>query len=175
MVGKTSILTRLQHDTFSPDEQPTIGGSFFTKAFSIQGVQVNLSLWDTAGQERYRSLVPMYSRHCAAALIVFDASTKLDFTSLEHWIHPVRQEAPDAVIVIVGNKCDLPLAVDPRDVKNWAKRSGFLCLFVSALTGSGISELFEAIATSLAIATPSPPGTEKMDITVDSGSRRCCS
>jgi small GTP-binding protein len=174
MVGKTCILTRVQYDTFSRDVQPTIGRSFFTKAFTIEGVPVNLSLWDTAGQEKYRFLVPLYSRNCAAALIVFDASAKLDFGSLEQWVHLVRQEAPDAVIAIVGNKCDLPLAVEQREVRGWAKKAGFLCLFVSALNGTGIDELFESVAAAVALA-PAAPHTKRNETPTDTAQRGCCS
>jgi small GTP-binding protein len=94
-VGKTSILSRLLNSTFADDPQSTVQRSYYMKTFTVEGLQVNVSLWDTAGQERYRSLAPLYSRHTAAALIVFDASEKLDFVSL---------------ICMVGNKCDLRLA-----------------------------------------------------------------
>jgi small GTP-binding protein len=175
-VGKTCILSRFQHGTFSYDHQGTVGASFFTKAFIIQGVSVNLSLWDTAGQERYRCLAPMYSRHCSAALVVFDASQQLDIDALEQWIQPVRPEAPDALIVIVGNKCDLPLAVEQRDVRNWAKRAGFMCVFVSALSGTGIQDLFTTVATAVAGPSPTPPKQENRlkELTLDREDS-CCS
>jgi small GTP-binding protein len=173
-VGKTSILVRFQHGTFSYDLPSTVGASFFTKSFSVRDIQVNLSLWDTAGQERYRCLVPMYSRHCAAALIVFDASEELHFDSLEQWIQPVRLEAPDALIVIVGNKCDLPIAVDQRDIRNWAKKAGFLCTFVSALQGTGIQDLFNSVAMAVAAPTPTVLHPERRELSIERRSNSCC-
>lgn len=38
--------------------------------------QIRLQLWDTAGQERFRSLIPSYIRDSAAAVIVFDVTSR---------------------------------------------------------------------------------------------------
>ncbi|KAH0630945.1 hypothetical protein JD844_004348, partial [Phrynosoma platyrhinos] len=37
---------------------------------------IRLQLWDTAGQERFRSLIPSYIRDSAAAVIVFDLTSR---------------------------------------------------------------------------------------------------
>lgn len=39
-------------------------------------------LWDTAGQENYRSMVTMYYRNAAAALVVFDLTRVATFDVL---------------------------------------------------------------------------------------------
>lgn len=38
--------------------------------------QIRLQLWDTAGQERFRSLIPSYIRDSAAAVVVYDITSK---------------------------------------------------------------------------------------------------
>ena len=35
-----------------------------------------LQLWDTAGQERFRSLIPSYIRDSAAAVVVYDITSR---------------------------------------------------------------------------------------------------
>jgi small GTP-binding protein len=173
-VGKTSILSRILNSTFPDDPQSTVQRSYYMKTFTVQGAQVQVSLWDTAGQERYRALVRSYSRQAAAALIVFDASEKLDCESLEPWIHSVHLESPDALICIVGNKCDLPFAVKQRDVHGWAERAGFMCSFVSALTGDGIADLFDGVVSAIAAPTRTVLVPEGIEFTRESWERSCC-
>lgn len=38
--------------------------------------QIRLQLWDTAGQERFRSLIPSYIRDSAAAVVVYDITSR---------------------------------------------------------------------------------------------------
>lgn len=156
-VGKTSIIMRFQHNVFLPEHQATVGASYITKTVETPHGQANLMLWDTAGQERYRSLVPMYARSAAVALIVFDVSEKATFEELGNWVEAVRQDAPDdCSLFIVGNKIDLPFAVDKSDVQRWAHREKVKLMFVSALTGEGINELFNEVANVLPTRRYSP-------------------
>jgi small GTP-binding protein len=148
-VGKTSILQRFQHNEFCAEHSSTVGASFFTKRVETERGAVHLNLWDTAGHERYRCLVPMYSRGCAAAIVVFDVTDPATFTRLSNWIEQVRQQSREATIIIAANKIDLTPAVDSREVKDWARKTGFNCFFVSAVTGSGIGELFEGVAAAV--------------------------
>lgn len=47
---------------------------FFYLFFPIP--QIRLQLWDTAGQERFRSLIPSYIRDSAAAVVVYDITSR---------------------------------------------------------------------------------------------------
>lgn len=42
----------------------------------IHHAQIRLQLWDTAGQERFRSLIPSYIRDSAAAVVVYDITSR---------------------------------------------------------------------------------------------------
>lgn len=44
--------------------------------FSSHPQQIRLQLWDTAGQERFRSLIPSYIRDSAAAVVVYDITSR---------------------------------------------------------------------------------------------------
>jgi small GTP-binding protein len=172
-VGKTSIIMRFQHDVFLHEHQNSIGGSFITKRVDTPTSSVNLNIWDTAGQERYRSLVPMYSRGAAVALIVFDLSVPDSFTEVPNWVTRVRDAAMHSCeLIVVGNKLDLPPAVDLEKVREWAKANETGCMFVSALDGSGIDELFQEVARLLPRA-PNAPTTEAM-APVTQGETTCC-
>lgn len=58
-------------------QEPTIGAAFFTQILSLAEATVKFDIWDTAGQERYHSLAPMYYRGAAAAIVVYDISSKV--------------------------------------------------------------------------------------------------
>ena len=107
-VGKTSIISRFQFDTFDDHYQTTIGIDFVSKTVPVDDGTVRLQLWDTAGQERFRSLIPSYIRDSHVAVVVFDITSRESFESTAKWIADVRaQRGSDVVIVLVGNKTDL--------------------------------------------------------------------
>lgn len=51
----------------------------------------------------------MYFRDANVALIVFDVTNKRTLESVDYWAQEVQKSnALDFIIVLVGNKCDLP-------------------------------------------------------------------
>ncbi|KAH0786218.1 ras-related protein Rab-5C [Histomonas meleagridis] len=156
-VGKTSIVMRYHKNTFFPDHQATVGASFITKSIATKNGKININIWDTAGQEKYRSLVPMYSRNASAAIIVFDLSNPTSFDGMKVWLDEVRQNVPDdCVIVIVGNKSDLPMAIHSDEAFSWARENNLEMTFVSAKDGIGIDELFQTVAELIPLKHLSP-------------------
>ena len=80
---------------------------------------INLFIWDTAGQEQYRSMIKMYYRGVAVALVVYDVTDRDSFEDVGNWLKDVRDKQQnqrglggdkpkDSVFYyVVGNKCDL--------------------------------------------------------------------
>lgn len=67
-----------------------------------------MQIWDTAGQEKYRAVTPIYFRDAAAAIIVYDITSKQKLENAEGWINDLRNYAPSHIIIsIAGNKSDL--------------------------------------------------------------------
>lgn len=63
---------------------------------------------------QYRSLLPMYYRNAAAAIVTYDITNESSFDILQEWIKELnRLGPPDIVLAIAGNKCDLE---DKREV-----------------------------------------------------------
>ncbi|KAJ8386610.1 hypothetical protein AAFF_G00168420 [Aldrovandia affinis] len=81
-VGKTSLITRFMYDSFDNTYQATIGIDFLSKTMYLEDRTIRLQLWDTAGQERFRSLIPSYIRDSAAAVVVYDITSR--YPSLTH-------------------------------------------------------------------------------------------
>ena len=154
-VGKTSIIMRFQHNIFIEEYQNTITASYFTKLIQTERGSANLNIWDTAGQEKYKSLVPMYSKGAAAAIIVFDVSESESFEVAQTWIQQVKHDAPeDCQVFVVGNKIDkLPDGQLPQEqsdeIKNYCNKYNCRIEYVSALSGAGIEQLFKDVALSI--------------------------
>jgi small GTP-binding protein len=152
-VGKTSIISR-QILGQAPDTQsPTIGCHCTQIRIPIDKTDIFLQVWDTAGQEMYRSLVPVYLRNVRAALLVYDVTARESFQSLGHWHDVLLQAVPSgAVLFVVANKVDLTERAEVEDVQaeQFAEVHSAAFFRVSAVTGEGIGDLFEAVARRMA-------------------------
>jgi small GTP-binding protein len=148
-VGKTCIVNRAQHGTFS-EETPMTVGAIVLHLHPPSGTDVTFEIWDTAGQEAYRTLIPMYYRGAAAAIVCFDLTRRTSFASLDQWVESVRQGASaDCEVIILGNKADLAGArevqFDEADDARFRLNAN-LFMEVSAKTGQNITEVFERLA-----------------------------
>merc|ERR1719480_270677 len=76
-----------------------------TQTVSLGDSVVKFEIWDTAGQERYKSLAPMYYRGAAAAVIVYDITSKESFEAAKSWV--VELQNTETLIALAGNKADL--------------------------------------------------------------------
>jgi small GTP-binding protein len=71
-VGKTSIVQQYCYNTFEEQLPMTVGVSYVVCDVKTPLGSVKIHISDTAGEEKYRSLIPMYSRNAAAAILVLD-------------------------------------------------------------------------------------------------------
>lgn len=138
-VGKSSIVQRMVWNRFNGDHQSTIGA-----AFSKVG---NVEIWDTAGQERFKSIVPMYIRNAANAMIVFDATNEYTFKEATgYWWRLATEASPKPRIVLIRNKSDmLNNDEEPRRwdyAERWAFDHDAWFFETSAKNGSGIESLY---------------------------------
>ena len=73
------------------------------------GTQVKLHIWDTGGSERFRSMVSLYYKDAAAAIICYDLTDEKSFNSVHFWINEMinNNDKDDFVMALAGNKCDI--------------------------------------------------------------------
>jgi len=149
-VGKTNLVSRFTKDEFRTDSKATIGVEFATKNVKMSdGKMVKAQIWDTAGQERYRSIASSYYRGAVGALIMYDVTNRDSFKHLNEWKKELEEHAgKDALVVLVGNKIDLPdekRAVRSKEGKSFARRNGLAFIETSALDSTGVSLAFERV------------------------------
>jgi small GTP-binding protein len=144
-VGKTSIVQRLVDKTFISDAQPTIGVEFKSYQCRAGTDVVKLNIWDTAGQEKFRSVSKAYFRNAVGALLVFSLTDRVSFDSLEGWLNDIHSLcSPNAVIIVVGNKLDLPddRVVSKSDALTFSERHQIDFIETSARDCTNIEETF---------------------------------
>jgi small GTP-binding protein len=179
-VGKTSIIDRAHHGNFRSTSVATVGATNVNVSVRAvingQETTVVFNIWDTAGQEKYRSLAPMYFSGAHLAILVFDLCQKQTLTVLQEFFDIMQQRAPpDCLYALVGNKSDLvdKRQVTQNDAEELRLQIGANYYFeTSALTGSGITEMFQTLSTAkgltfepdepdfLGIAAEPQPGIE---------------
>jgi small GTP-binding protein len=149
-VGKTCIAQRASTGTFRSASTATIGaGHVDIPVNTAKQGKVTLSVWDTAGQERFRTLIPMYFRGSAGAIVVFDITQRSSFTSVPDWVTMLTENVTDCPIVLVGNKVDLRddgtvTWQEGEDLRLRINAGSYV--ETSALTGQNIEALFADVA-----------------------------
>merc|ERR1712194_111003 len=99
-----------------------------------------------AGQDRFRSIVRSYYRGSAAALLVYDVTSRSSFNHVLGWLKEAREYADSTLIVtLVGNKCDKPASerqVTYQEGYEVAQREGLQFVETSAVTGENVDDCF---------------------------------
>ncbi|MGQ4911634.1 MAG: Rab family GTPase [Candidatus Thorarchaeota archaeon] len=149
-VGKTSITLRYTEDRFDDNMKMTIGVNFASKKLVVNNSDVTLMLWDMGGQPRFRDVISDYFKGARIAIAVYDATRYFSLERLSDWIGRVQENAPDCKFIFVGNKIDERengSGVSLEEASEMARKYNAICMEVSAKTGEGVTEMFEAAAT----------------------------
>lgn len=171
-VGKTAIVQRICHDTFSTDIEPTLVANFKDLVLSTNRGQICLNIWDTAGQDDFRDLMPMYCRDAVIAVLVYDVTRSETFDVLEKYYDALQNFSPDCVFAIAGNKVDLESDRKISFESGSAYASSInasLFIETSALTGKGIHEMFTRLASDSKLAISNKPASALTEVSP----RRC--
>ncbi|KAF7270494.1 hypothetical protein GWI33_016532 [Rhynchophorus ferrugineus] len=170
--GKTSLLVRYTLGTFLRDAITTIGVDIQTKTLTINNQKITLQFWDTAGQEKYRRcLVKHFYRGADAIVFVYDVSNSRSYDSIIRWLNEARLYCmPDAIKVLVGNKCDKIATVRKREAEKFARAHDMMLFETSAkchLLGDKVDSVFLYIANVLSMQNTPKSGFGTIKITLD--------
>ncbi|VDP12490.1 unnamed protein product [Soboliphyme baturini] len=148
--GKSCILLRFSENAFRPDHVSTIGIDFKLRTIQLGRDRIRMELWDTAGMERYRTIYNSYYYYAHGVVIVYDITSRKSFTNVkDYWLNEVRSNAPPtAVLMLVGNKCDLTAdrKVQFDEAERFASEMNVSLFEVSAKTGINIDDAFQELA-----------------------------
>lgn len=109
-----------------------------------------MSIWDTAGVERFRTLTRNYYRNAHAAVFIYSVTDVSSLHFLTQWEKDTQNFAPNAIRMLIGNKCDMEPEVDEYTAEQFSKMHDFdRDAVISCKTGKGIHEAFEGLARLL--------------------------
>lgn len=174
-VGKTCILLRYTHDSFSSTFITTIGIDFKIKTVDVDGLRTKLQIWDTAGQERFRNITVSYFKGAHGVVLVYDIAERATFNSISHWMEQIKKHADEQVnVILVGNKCDREALrqVTREEGAALARSYNLPFLEVSAKNNTNIGNLFETIARSTKNRLMQGDGPRKSHSAAGSGNVR---
>ena len=145
-VGKTSLIRRYCEGKFHASRVATIGVDFYTQRVQLPEGMVKLSIWDMAGQERFQVVRTGFYRGSRATAMVYDVTKSVSLINLRRWYAEVLSAVPGQKVLVVGNKVDLARSVQTPVGKAFSAYLGVPYLETSALSGEGVSALFESLA-----------------------------
>jgi len=155
-VGKTSIIKRLQYDTFNELHQPTLAIDCSVATFQTDdnGNKADVLIWDTCGSERFKSITKSYYKEVNGIVLVYDIKSQSSFDNLEKWLYDIdemigeNKRKKSIPIIICGNKCEeLPekRKVDYAIADNWCVKNNFKHIECSAKSGLNVRWAFEEL------------------------------
>lgn len=145
-VGKTSLIHRYCTGEFNPSRAMTMGVDFHLYDVEIETEPIRLVVWDLGGQERFASARQAFYRGTQAVGLVFDASNRTSFYNLMRWWRETREYLPDAPVLLLANKTDLPQQISREEAKQIADAWNISFFDSSCANGSGVTEFFDALA-----------------------------
>ncbi|AWN74371.1 Rab family GTPase [Legionella anisa] len=140
--GKTQLNYRIALKAsfkFKENSRSTIGADFLTREIDSDNTAV---LWDTAGALRYQALNQVFYKGAAVGVFCIDLTEEINEQEIIKNIQEFRLHAPNAPIICVGTKSDLPNADACK--LNILKSKELFVHFIttSAKEGDNVDELF---------------------------------
>ena len=156
-VGKTSIISQFTTHKFDPHRETSLSAQFISKTveFSDINKSIKFDIWDTVGQEKYRSLAKIFYKDAKVIVFVYDITTEFSFEGIKKYWYDETKANTDGnpILAVVANKIDLYLEqkVSNDDGKAFADEIGAIFQTTSALSDSGITQLFDNIGKTYLI------------------------
>merc|ERR1712066_103728 len=150
-VGKSALTIQLIQNHFVDEYDPTIEDSY-RKQVVIDGETCLLDILDTAGQEEYSAMRDQYMRTGEGFLLVFAVNNAKSFEDISTYREQIKRvkDAEEVPMVLVGNKCDLPIRnVDTAQAREVAKSYGIRFIETSAKTRMGVDDAFYTLVREI--------------------------
>lgn len=149
-VGKSSLVSRFTHNTFSERYLTTVGVRVEKATLQIEEKAIHLVIWDLAGEDDFHQVRTSYLRGASGCLLVVDGTRRrtLDTACL------LRQRALDAIgpvpFAMLLNKADLVHEWEVgEDAVAELRAAGLWVSRTSAKMGQGVTEAYEALTRNM--------------------------
>ncbi len=150
-VGKTSLVSRFVHNSFSEKYHTTLGVKIDTKMVHPPGERpVKLVIWDIAGKDRLASLDGQYLRGASGCILVVDGTRTYTLESAENLRNELQAALGPIPLVTFLNKSDLQTnwELEDGDMER-LREEGWNPVETSAKTGAGVETGFLMLGSLL--------------------------
>lgn len=151
-VGKTSLVKRFVHSTFTNEYLLTIGVEPYIKYEKVKGKNIAYTIFDVAGQKAFNPMRKMFYNGSKGTMFVFDLTRRETYDKVEEWLKDVKKVSPDQEFILIGNKSDLEnqREIKESEGKALAKKLGLgTYIETSALTGIAVDVSFKQLGKQL--------------------------
>ena len=149
-VGKTSLVARFVHSTFSDKYLTTVGVKVDSKSITLpDGGAIKLVIWDIAGRDVLDGPGRNYLRGATALLLVADGTREDSLASALDLLMQSRRVAPGAIAALAVNKFDLLEQWEVGPAALAELRHSLPVFETSALSGDGVEAAFANLAGRL--------------------------
>ncbi|KAJ7362580.1 ras protein [Mycena albidolilacea] len=153
--GTTALACQFTLSCFADD--PTIEDCY-RKQLMVDDRMCFVEVIDTAGQVEYATLRDQWVREGQAFLLVYSIASRSTFDRLEVFRQTVQRiNGGDSIIILVGNKCDLPASKrEVSEEEGGALARQWACEFIetSAKTGHNVERAFTTLIRALRASRP---------------------
>ena len=105
---------------------------------------IKLQIKDFSGQKKFSSLINPYYKEVNGIILVYDITQESSFNALNNWLTIIKDQAPQANIVLVGQKCDLiERVISEEKIKELTDEFGMEYFETSAKIDYNINEVFD--------------------------------
>ena len=105
---------------------------------------IKLHIYDFSGQKKFSSIINPYFKEANGIILIYDVTQESSFNALNNWITIIKEKAPQANIVLVGQKCDLiERAITEEKIKELTDEYGIEYFEASAKIDYNINEVFD--------------------------------
>ncbi|MBS7249599.1 MAG: GTP-binding protein [Candidatus Freyarchaeota archaeon] len=153
-VGKTSIMKLIIGEKPDPTYTPTIGVDI--KEFDLDIKNMKLIFWDFSGQPHFRKLWQPFLEGTDIVILVTDSQTA-NLAETRAILQLVRTEKPDANILLIANKQDLPDANPPEKIEKYMGIRTYGIVAIDTKYREKVVETLKEIIAGRVESNPQPP------------------
>lgn len=141
--GKTTLLKLLFDEEVPINHTPTL----MVNIKNLEGVEtpVKVIVWDFAGQERFGRFWDVMIRGSDIIIVVTDSSVTSVARTRKRIMSLVQERVPDAKVVAIANKQDLPHSLDPELVGRLLGVPTYGTVAIDPSTRDVLLDMFEEV------------------------------
>lgn len=150
-VGKTSMVARFVHRTFSEKYLTTVGVKIDSKMINVTDqMALKLVIWDIAGTDEFSGTDVNYLRGSAGIFFVVDGTRRETLDAIDDLRQTVNENVGECAMVCAFNKADIENSweVGNSDIEQLIA-AGIPCFKTSAKTGENVESAFASLSSML--------------------------